>query len=108
MTNRISKELQLFIENNWNWGNISNSLDNNIRVEQDLNITGDDAIEFLIAFSKKFDVDISDFNVSDYFDPESYEISLQRFLNYLKKEKKKKKILTLEDLDKAIIMKVLK
>lgn len=39
-------------------------------LEKDLHITGDDADEFIIAFSKEFNIDISDFDISKYFGSE--------------------------------------
>jgi acyl carrier protein len=37
------------------------------RLYEDLGIYGDDAVEFLIAFGKKFNVDVSKFMAADYF-----------------------------------------
>jgi acyl carrier protein len=37
------------------------------RMFHDLGVDGDDAGEFIVAFSKRFDVDISDFIFNDYF-----------------------------------------
>lgn len=40
-------------------------------IEDDLGISGDDADVFILSFSKKFNVDISKFNVTKYFHSES-------------------------------------
>jgi hypothetical protein len=63
------------------------------RLFEDLGITGADAIEFLIAFGKHFDVDISKFNASDYFNAEGSWLG----------NSKPKKSLTLKHLMKALI-----
>jgi len=36
-------------------------------LEGDLKITGDDANEFIIAFGKKFNIDVSNFDLARYF-----------------------------------------
>ena len=43
------------------------ALTRNTTVEKDLRITSDDAVEFLLAYAKKFDVDVSHFMAADYF-----------------------------------------
>jgi acyl carrier protein len=40
------------------------------RLYEDLGIYGDDAVEFLIAFGKEFNVDVSKFMAADYFKDE--------------------------------------
>lgn len=42
------------------------------RIEEDLGITGTDAIELLIAFGKEFKVDVSNFMAADYFHGEGH------------------------------------
>lgn len=39
-------------------------------LEKDLGITGDDAIEFLLKFSDKLNIDMSRFDIKLYFEPE--------------------------------------
>lgn len=41
-----------------------------LSIENDLGISGDDAYEFIMTFSKKFQVDIKDFDYSEYFNSE--------------------------------------
>jgi acyl carrier protein len=50
-------------------------------IESDLWVTGDDALEFLIAFSKKFGVIISEFNFDKYFFSEADQILLPRLIS---------------------------
>lgn len=77
------------------------------QIERDLNIWGDDACDFIMAFGDRFRVDISKFNIDDYFDPEG-DAFLRTIQNWFKwKHKKNKKSLTLGDLEQAIVCKKL-
>lgn len=40
------------------------------RIQEDLGISGDDAIEFIIAYGKEFSVDVINFMAADYFEDE--------------------------------------
>ncbi len=40
----------------------------------DMNIYGDDAVEFILAFSKKFGVDVSNFMLASYVPPEELPV----------------------------------
>ena len=72
-------------------------------IEKDPGITGDDSDEFLIAFGKEFNVDVSQFPIGNYFDDEGDPIlpAIIRFLT--NKKKRKTKELTIGHLEKAII-----
>ena len=73
-----------------------------LRLEEDLYIYGDDADEFILDFSEKFNVDISEFDCGKYFTPEfSFHVCNFYFLNKFFFSKNKKE-LTLGDLEKAI------
>lgn len=41
-------------------------------LQDDLGVRGDDAVEFLIAYGKRFNVDVSKFMAADYFNSESF------------------------------------
>lgn len=69
-----------------------------ITLEEDLKITGDDADEFIIAFGKEFNVDISEFDFSKYFDAEG-----QGCLNLFFWKPPNKAPITLGDLYNAVI-----
>lgn len=73
-----------------------------VRIYHDLNIYGDDATDFLKKFSKAFEVDIANFNYSDYFPSEGDWIlpSLIRMLTFQSKIKYKE--LTIEMLLQSI------
>jgi len=75
----------------------------NTRIEDDLNIYGDDADDFLIKFGKTFNVEIEQFPIGDYFSDEGDFIlpALIRFFTNTKK--RDRKILTVGHLEKAII-----
>lgn len=44
-----------------------NEIFENTSLEGDLGIYGDDAVELILAFGKKFSVDVSKFRASEYF-----------------------------------------
>src|SRR5438270_11601598 len=73
------------------------------RIQNDLGINGDDAVEFIIAFGKEFSVDVSNFLAADYFEPEGDWIlpTIIRFLSG--REKTPKKDLTVGQLQKSIM-----
>ena len=71
-------------------------------LERDLGIYGDDANEYLIAFGKAFNVDMSNFMAADYFRPEG-DIILPAILRALTgKKPQKSKELCIGHLIKAI------
>ena len=67
------------------------------RLEEDLQIWGDDAVEYLIAFGKHFHVDVSRFMAADYFSGEGIDL-----LALFRKSKQIKKVLRIHDLEKAV------
>ena len=71
-------------------------------LRKDLKLWGDDAVEFIIAFSAEFDVDISSFDINKYFPPEGDAIlpAIRRLLSM--KKKQEYTVLTLGDLEQAI------
>ena len=73
------------------------------QIEDDLGVSGDDAVEFIIAFGKEFNVDISKFMASDYFSSEGDFIlpALVRF--FTKKKKRERKCFTVGHLEKAVM-----
>jgi acyl carrier protein len=44
-----------------------NEVTDDASLENDLGVYGDDAIEFIVAFGKEFNVDVSRFMAADYF-----------------------------------------
>lgn len=81
-------------------GKVINDESPNYRIQKDLNIYGDEAVDFLTKFSKKFNVKIDNFIFDDYFDPEIDKISL--FILNVFRKKIIKKELTIENLKEAI------
>ena len=74
MENNTDKELFMFLneELNVNIDEYSPNFDLN----KDLNVYGEDAIEFLEKFGEKFNVNLDNFNFEKYFNPEIDKISL--------------------------------
>jgi len=73
----------------------------NWKIGDDLGFYGDEAEDFIIKFSKEFNIDISNFAFNNYFNPEIDKISLSIF-NFFKKGQTEKKDLTIKDLKDAI------
>lgn len=73
------------------------------RIEEDLGVTGDDAVDFLIAYGKAFNVDVTKFMAADYFDGEGDSMlpAIGRLLTG--KAKRANKVLTIGHLEKGII-----
>ena len=94
--NHIFEQIKLFIINN-GWYFSKKEIAQDSRLEEDLNITGDDAVEFIIEFGKEFNVDVSNFKADAYF----YEEGISIISNFLFSHKKK--VLTIKDLIIAII-----
>jgi hypothetical protein len=78
-------------------------IDRNTSLEKGIGLTGDDATEFILAFAKKFNVDVSNFMSADYFDAEGDKIlpTISRLL--INKKEPLKKQLILGDLEQAVI-----
>ena len=68
-------------------------------LEGDLKIYGDDSDEFLIAFGKEFNVDVSQFPIGNYFSNEGSHLLLW----LIGKQKRQIKQLTIGQLEKAVI-----
>ena len=69
---------------------------------KDLKLKGDDAYEFILLFSKKFNVNIAEFNFEEYFDSEGDWIFSMILDLLLKRKKIIKKKITLEDLERGV------
>ena len=74
----------------------------NTIIETELGVTGDDSVDFIIAFGKKFNVDVSNFMAADYFEDEGIDIIGPIIRAITGKKKTKKKILTIGDLERAV------
>jgi hypothetical protein len=101
MTNEVSERLKIFIEKErWQY---EFPLTNDVRLYEDLGIYGDDAVEFLIAFGKEFNVDVSNFLAADYFKGEGIDF-ITPILNLFRNKRvtTNKKVLTLGHLEKSI------
>ncbi|PWG77933.1 DUF1493 family protein [Pararcticibacter amylolyticus] len=101
MSDAIFEQIKDFVEEQrWRY---PFDLQRTTTLEKDLGITGDDAVEFLVAFGKEFNVDISNFMADEYFKPEGDKI-LPAIIRYFTGQKKvKSKELSLADLERAII-----
>ncbi len=73
------------------------------QLENDMGITGDDAVSFLLAYGKEFNVDISNFMAADYFKGEGVDILGGIIRMFTNKQEPQLKKLTLGDLEKGIL-----
>lgn len=85
----------------------NDSIDINTKIENDLGVSGDDAIDLLEKFSDKYNVDVSSFEFSKYFLSEGEIASPPIFLKIIFnlfgfKPPKRKKEITVGTLLKAI------
>jgi acyl carrier protein len=81
-----------------------NEVTPNARLYEDLGVYGDDAVDLLIKYGKKFNVDVSKFMAADYFKGEGIDVFgwvLQLFSG--KQPGHGLKVLTVNDLEKGIV-----
>jgi len=79
---------------------MSNKITLDSRLQEDLDITGDDAYELIVNYGEKFNVDISRFMASFYFAGEGD--MFWRLFRFLTKNKRTHKELTIGHLLKGI------
>jgi acyl carrier protein len=82
----------------------SEIINENTSIQNDLGIYGADAVEFIIEFGKEFDVNISNFQVSDYFKDEGDQFFNILIRFFFRKENNKKKDLLVKHLYKSVII----
>jgi acyl carrier protein len=71
-------------------------------LENDLGIYGGDGVDYITAFSKRFDVNISKFMAADYFSNEGVDFVTPIVELFTGKEGREKKSLTIGHLVKAV------
>ncbi len=96
----ISEELRNFV--NESRGQYSFNFKKSTTIQEDLNVWGDDAVEFIEEFGKTFNVDISEFNYNKYFRPEGDMIMVTILRIFRKTKTYEFTPLTLGDLEQAI------
>lgn len=72
-------------------------------IEDDLGVYGDDAIDFIISYGKRFNVDVSKFMAADYFSAEGDTVLPLLIRLFTGKPEPKRKGLTVGHLEKGII-----
>ncbi len=73
------------------------------KIQDDLGVSGDDAVEFIMAYSKVFNVDVSQFMAADYFDGEGIDIVGSIIRVVTGDRRVPRKVLTVGHLEKAAI-----
>lgn len=100
MNDEIFEKIKSFvIEQRWEYSFV---LERTTKIEKDLRITGDDAVEFIFAFSKQFNVDVSNFMMTEYFEPEGDKLAGAIIRMFIGNKKAKNKELLLGDLERAV------
>lgn len=89
----MDKDLFTFVSS-WNLIDPT-KIDLATRIESDLGLTGDDAIDFIQEFSKLFNVDSSSLNFEEYFIPEGVS-------TYWYSDQNRPKDMTLDKLQEAL------
>jgi hypothetical protein len=74
-------------------------------LERDAGMTGDDAVEFLLDYGKKYNVDLTGLDIRKYFTPEGDAILPMIIRMFTGKKELKTKELTVGDLEKGIMAK---
>ena len=96
----ISEEIKKFV--NEIRGVYAFDFTKDTKLQEDLNIWGDDAVEFINNFGGNFNIDISEFDINKYFKSEG-DMILSSIVNLFRKTKPPESIpLTLGDLEQAI------
>ena len=96
----ISEEIKAFV--NKIRGGYTFDFTKDTKLQEDLNIWGDDAVEFIEDFGANFNVDISEFDFRKYFKPEG-DMILASIVDLFRKTKPLEyTLLTLGDLEQAI------
>lgn len=81
----VSAELEAFIRKEIGLSS-KNQLNPSDTLEDDLGVTGDDADDFMGAFSKRFNVEPGDFDFHRYFEMEGFSVwPFSIFTNWLHK-----------------------
>lgn len=72
-------------------------------IETEFGITGNDSDDFIIAFGKEFNVDVSKFEIGKYFKGEG-DTTLSFIFDFFRSKKTQEKhhVLTVGDLERAI------
>lgn len=101
MKKEIFEEIKLLIEEKM--GKYEKKIDRDTSLEKDLGISGDDAWELIMDFSRKFNVDISNFEFSKYFYPEGDSILPSIIRAIRGKPSPKHRELLIGDLERSVI-----
>ena len=101
MNDEIFNRIKLLVEGKM--GKYRKPLLRDTTLEKDLGMSGDDAVEFILEFSKRFRVDISKFEIKKYFYAEGDSVLPAIIRVFTGKKNPKQKELTIGHLEKSII-----
>ena len=101
MNDEIFGKIKLLVEQQM--GRYKKPLLRTTTLEKDLGMSGDDAVEFILEFSKLFNVDISKFEIGKYFYPEGDSILPALFRIFTGEKNPKQMELNLGSLENAVL-----
>jgi hypothetical protein len=73
------------------------------QIEDDLGVTGGDAVDFMLAYGNTFKVDLTKFMAADYFGAERNVILSELLRWFTRNRKRERKVLTVGHLEKGIL-----
>ena len=101
MINNDIAEIQSFISKYWSIP--ISKLNSNAKLEDDLDIIGDDAVEFFNKFAIEFKVDLSDLDLKKYFESEGVGLlNFSWFFGKRRKIKRSEHEITIADLENVL------
>ncbi|MRG44191.1 DUF1493 family protein [Chitinophaga sp. SYP-B3965] len=101
MDNEVFERIVLLVESKM--GKYKWPMSRETCLEKDLGMSGDDAYEFLLDFSKEFKISLSEFEMKKYFYPEGDSIFPGIIRLFTGRDNPKQMELTLGHLEKAVI-----
>lgn len=99
MTNDFQELVNFLNDQGWEY---KFQLKRDTQIENEMGITGDDAIDLIIKFGKLFKVDVSNFMAAEYFGGEGIDILSPIVRIFTGRKEVQKKMLTLGNLENAM------
>ncbi len=100
--NRVDIIFQVRRFISWFSGIAIENIQTTSRLEKDLKIYGDDAVDLIVAYSKQFNVDISEFKFEDFIAPEGDTLLPALATWLMPNQPKTRKEIAVNDLVKGI------
>lgn len=95
----MEADLFSFVKNE---SSVDDDISFDTRLEEDLWIYGDDAIEFMLKYAEQYNVDVTRFEAANYFSSEARSLVWSILRSFFRKESTSKKSLTIRHLFEGI------